>query len=152
VWVVGDVFERDLRAVAVGDSATITTTAYPGEPFVGRVGHISAVIDPTTRTAKVRVSVPNAGGRLKPEMFASIAFGAREPSRVLIVPSTAAFTEDGRTFVYVAEGGGRFVRRAVEVAQTAGAERRVLSGLQAGERVVVDGVLLMRQEEQSGAD
>jgi membrane fusion protein, heavy metal efflux system len=151
VWVVGDIFERDLQAVAVGDNAAITTTAYP-EPFAGRVTYISAVIDPATRTAKVRLSVANPSGRLKPEMFASIAFGARAHDRVLTVPSRAAFTEDGRTWVYIAEGRGRFVRRAIEVAQEAGDERRVLSGLQAGERVVVDGVLLIRQEEQRGAD
>jgi len=152
VWVVGDIFERDLQAVAVGDNATITTTAYPGEPFAGRVTYISAVIDPATRTVKVRLSVPNPNGRLKPEMFASIVFGARTHDRVLTVPSRAAFTEEGRTWVYIAQGQGRFVRRAIEVAQEAGDERRVLSGLQAGERVVVDGVLLIRQEEQRGAD
>jgi len=152
VWVVGDIFERDLQAVAVGDNATITTTAYPGEPFSGRVTYISAVIDPATRTVKVRLSVPNPNGRLKPEMFASIVFGARAHDRVLTVPSRAAFTEEGRTWVYIAQGQGRFVRRAIEVAQEAGDERRVLSGLQAGDRVVVDGVLLIRQEEQRGAD
>ena len=152
VWVVGDIFERDLQAVAVGDNATITTTAYPGEPFSGRVTYISAVIDPATRTVKVRLSVPNPNGRLKPEMFASIVFGARAHDRVLTVPSRAAFTEEGRTWVYIAQGQGRFLRRAIEVAQEAGDERRVLSGLQAGDRVVVDGVLLIRQEEQRGAD
>ena len=71
---------------------------------------------------------------------------------MLPVPSRAAFTEEGRTWVYIAQGQGRFVRRAIEVAQEAGDERRVLSGLQAGDRVVVDGVLLIRQEEQRGAD
>ena len=152
MWVVGDIFERDLQAVAIGDTATITTTAYPGEPFTGRVTYISAVIDPATRTAKVRLSVPNPSGRLKPEMFASIAFRARAHDKVLTVPSRAAFTEDGRTWVYIAEGQGRFIRRAVEIAQEAGDERRVLSGLRVGEHVVVDGVLLVRQEEQRGAD
>src|SRR5204862_5802693 len=73
VWVMGDLFERDLRHVARGQTAAITSAAYPDEHFRGHVDYISDAIDPATRTAKVRVSVPNPGGRLKPEMFVSIA-------------------------------------------------------------------------------
>ncbi|PYR32812.1 MAG: hypothetical protein DMF92_00850 [Acidobacteria bacterium] len=151
VWVMGDIFERDLHLVTIGQVATVATTAYPGEQFRGRVDYISEVIDPATRTAKVRVSAPNRNGRLKPEMFASIALGVGEAERVLTVPSRAAFTQDGRTWVYLSTEPGRFVRRAIEVVQDEGTERRVLSGLRAGERVVVDGALLLRQEEEKRA-
>ncbi|MFI5178087.1 MAG: efflux RND transporter periplasmic adaptor subunit [Vicinamibacterales bacterium] len=151
VWVIGDLFERDLRLASVGQPASVTTAAYPGERFSGRVDYISEAIDPVSRTAKVRVSVANPNGRLKPEMFAAISLDVAERERVVTVPSSALFTEDGRTFVYVEASAGRFARRAVEVAPGDGPARRVLSGLRAGDRVVVDGALLLRQEEEQRA-
>ena len=151
VWVVGDVFEQDLRLVSVGQSASVSTTAYPGQTFQGRVNYISNALDPATRTAKVRVTVGNPGGRLKPEMFASITLGVSEHEKVLTVPARATFTEDGKTYVYTEVSPGRFTRRAIEIAGDPGDERRVLMGLHAGEKVVVDGALLLRQEEDKRA-
>jgi len=151
VWVMGEVFERDLHLVNAGDEATITTTAYPGERFTGRVNYVSEVIDPTTRTARVRVAVPNPRGRLKPEMFASIALGVGSSEPVLTVPASAVFTENGRSWVYVSTTGGHFVRRSIEVDQDEGADRRVLSGLRPGDRVVTAGALLLREEEEKRA-
>ncbi|OLE85472.1 MAG: hypothetical protein AUF76_00620 [Acidobacteria bacterium 13_1_20CM_2_65_9] len=148
VWVVGDVFERDLRLVTVGQTASITTAAYPGDRFQGRVNYISPAIDPATRTAKVRVSVDNPRGRLKPEMFAAIDLHVDAHERALTVPTAAIFMETGRSYVYVEVSPGRFARRPIEVVSGGGTERGVLSGLRAGDRVVVDGVLLLRQEEQ----
>jgi cobalt-zinc-cadmium efflux system membrane fusion protein len=147
VWVLGDVFERDLRLVAAGEQARITTAAYPGETFRGTIDYISDAIDPSTRTAKVRVKVPNTGNRLKPEMFASIALDVKH-ERAVSVPATAVLTEDEKSFVYVETAPGRFVRRRVDIAPAAGDERRVLNGIGRGERVVIDGALLLRQEEE----
>jgi RND family efflux transporter MFP subunit len=151
VWVFGDVFERDLHAVSIGQTASITAAAYPGERFEGRVNYISDAIDPATRTAKVRVTVANGGGRLKPEMFATVSLDVASHERVTMVPSGAVFTEGGRTYVYVEAGSGRFSRRAVDVAAGEGPLRLVRSGLRAGERVVVDGAVLLRQEESRRA-
>jgi membrane fusion protein, heavy metal efflux system len=151
VWVMGDVFERDLHLVNSGDEATITTTAYPGERFTGRVNYVSDVIDPMTRTAKVRVSVPNPSGRLKPEMFASITLGVGASSPALTVPASAVFTENGRSWVYVSTEPGHFARRSIEVDQDEGADRRVLNGLRAGDHVVTAGALLLREEEAKRA-
>jgi cobalt-zinc-cadmium efflux system membrane fusion protein len=151
VWVLGDIFEIDLHRVAVGEAAAVTTAAYPDETFNGRVDFISPVIDPATRTAKIRVSVPNPRQRLKPEMFANITLSGGTPERAVAVPSSAAFTEGGRSWVFVPVGDRQFVRRAVEIASDPGPEQRVLSGLRAGERVVTGGVLLLREEEK-GAD
>ncbi|HEY2907646.1 MAG TPA: efflux RND transporter periplasmic adaptor subunit [Vicinamibacterales bacterium] len=151
VWIVGDLFERDLRLVKIGAPATVTTAAYAGEPFRGRVSYISDSIDPATRAAKVRVAAANPGGRLKPEMFATVSLDLPEVERAITVPASAVFVDEGRSFVYVDAGGGRFERRVIEVADTPGADRRVLSGLRAGERVVVDGALLLRQEEDKKA-
>jgi cobalt-zinc-cadmium efflux system membrane fusion protein len=129
----------------------VTVSAYPGEEFQGRVDYISDAIDPATRTAKLRVRVPNPKSRLKPEMFASISVGVGETERVLMLPSRAAFIESGRTWVYVALGRGQFVRRPVELGLEEGMDRRILSGLKAGDRIVVDGALLLRQEEEKRA-
>jgi cobalt-zinc-cadmium efflux system membrane fusion protein len=148
VWVVGDVVERDLHLVALGDRAAVTTAAYPGEEFHGRVSYISDVIDPATRTAKVRIAVPNRNNRLKPEMFASIALAGTVDTRLIAVPSSAIFFEDGRAWVYVATGPRRFVRRAIDVAEEDGGRRRVRGGLDAGDQVVVAGALLLRNEEE----
>jgi cobalt-zinc-cadmium efflux system membrane fusion protein len=152
VWVLGDIVERDLRLVSVGDRASMTTTAYPGEEFQGRVNYISDVIDPATRTAKVRVAVPNRHNRLKPEMFASIVLGIGRAERVLTLPARALFTENGQTWVYVATAPRRFVRRAVELTDDEGDDRRVLNGLRDGERIVVSGALLLRREEEKRAE
>jgi membrane fusion protein, heavy metal efflux system len=151
VWVMGDLFERDLRLVDRGEPAAITTTAYPGETFKGHVDYISDTIDPSTRTAKVRVSVANPSGRLKPEMFVGITLQVADHVRAITVPSSAVFTEHGQSFVYVEVGHARFARRPIEVAQEDGTDRRVLSGLTPGDRVVVAGVLLLREEEQQRA-
>jgi cobalt-zinc-cadmium efflux system membrane fusion protein len=147
VWVMGEVFERDLHLVTAGDEATITTTAYPGERFTGRVNYVSDVIDPMTRTAKVRVSVPNPRSRLKPEMFASIALGVGASSPTLMVPASAVFTENGHSWVYVSTRAGHFARRSIEVDPDEGTDRRVLNGLRPGDRVVTGGALLLREEE-----
>jgi cobalt-zinc-cadmium efflux system membrane fusion protein len=151
VWVMGDLFERDLPLASIGQSATITTTAYGAETFQGRVNYISDAIDPATRTAKVRVSVANPGARLKPEMFAAISLEATGHRRVMTIPAAAVFVEDGRSYVYTEIDRGTFVRRAVDVAAGEGSERRVLGGLRAGERIVVDGALLLRQREEKRA-
>jgi len=148
VWVVGDVFERDLHLVTLGQPASVTTAAYPGESFRGRINYISDSLDPATRSAKVRVSVPNRGGRLKPEMFASIALDIASPSaRVITIPSSAIFVEDGRTYVYAEVGTRTYARRPIEVSPGEGPDRRVVDGLKAGDRIVITGALLLRQQE-----
>ncbi len=151
VWVVGDLFERDLRLVTIGRQAAITAAAYPGEQFSGRVNYVSDTIDPATRTAKVRVSVANPGSRLKPEMFATVTLGLADTERVVTVPARAVFSEDGRTFVYAAVGNARFARRPVQLGPEEGDDRRVLGGLAVGDRIVTDGALLIRQEEEKRA-
>ena len=148
VWVMGDVFERDLRLVTTGQPAAVTAAAYPGERFQGRVNYISDSIDPATRTAKVRVSVANPGARLKPEMFAAVELHVAERQRTLTVPIAAVFTENGRSYVYVEAGSARFERRPIQIEEGDGSDRRVSSGLRPGDKVVVDGALLLRQEEQ----
>jgi membrane fusion protein, heavy metal efflux system len=145
------VFERDLHLLALGRPAIVTVAAYPGEQFDGRIDYISDAIDPATRTAKLRIRVSNSKSRLKPEMFASISVGVGEPEHILTVPSRAAFSESGRTWIYLAVAPGRFIRRSVDLGPEENAERRILGGLQLGDRIVVEGALLLRQEEEKRA-
>jgi cobalt-zinc-cadmium efflux system membrane fusion protein len=147
VWVLADVFERDLHLVSVGQTAEVTTAAYPEQRFVAHVSHINDVVDPTTRTVKVRFLVSNPGARLKPEMFASATLFLNQSARGLTVPAKAVFTEGGRNFVYVGVGERQFVRRPVEVSPDGSGRLRVSQGLKPGEKIVSDGALLLRQQE-----
>jgi RND family efflux transporter MFP subunit len=149
VWVQADVFERDLRNIVVGQKADLTTAAYPDEHFIAQVTHIGSVVDAQTRTAKVRVLVANRDARLKPGMFTSVSLSLPPAASSLTVPAKAVFVENGKSFAYVQvrAGSPEFVRRDVD-AVASGAERlRIISGLSAGDRVVSDGVLLLRQLE-----
>lgn len=146
VWVLADIFERDLHLVSTKQKAEVTTAAYPDQRFVAHVARINDVVDPSSRTVKVRFLVTNADGRLKPEMFAQVTLFLQESEQILQVPSTTVFTEGGTSFAYVQTNEGRFIRRPVAV-EPHGDMLRVLDGLQAGEQVVIDGALLVRLEE-----
>ena len=147
VWVLADIFERDLRFVSVGNRADVTADAYPDEHFSARVFRINDVVDPNTRAVKVRFLVTNPAQRLKPEMFASARIALTEAQRAIFIPPGAVFTDSGRSYAYVAASDGEFEQRQIEVSQDAGGRLRVVNGLQAGENIVVDGVLLIHAEQ-----
>ena len=147
VWVQGDLFERDLRHIAIGQYVEVTTAAYPTDRFGALVSHVGAVVDTQTRTAKVRFLVANPNGRLKPGMFASIALYLPNSGSSLTLPAKAVFVENGRTFAYVKVGPQEFARREIETVRSDRDRLRVTHGIEAGEHVVSDGVLLLRQLE-----
>jgi cobalt-zinc-cadmium efflux system membrane fusion protein len=147
VWVQADVFERDLRNISAGQAAEVVAAAYPNDRFSAHVARIGSVIDPQTRTAKVRFAVANQLGRLKPGMYTSISLYLPASAGALTIAAKAAFVEQGRMFAYVESGPQQFVRREIETAATDSDRLRVVRGLKVGERVVSDGVLLLRQLE-----
>ena len=147
VWVQGDIFEHDLRHIAIGQYADVTTAAYPTDRFGARVSRVGAVVDSQTRTAKVRFLVANPDGRLKPGMFASIALHLPDSGSSLTVPAKAVFVENGRTFAYIKVGPQEFARREIETVRSDRDRLRVTGGIEAGAQVVSDGVLLLRQLE-----
>jgi len=152
VWVLADIFERDLHLIQVGQRAEVTTAAYPDQRFVANVSRINDVVDPATRTVKVRFLVSNQGGRLKPEMFASVTLFLHRTEPALTLPAQAVFTEGDRNYIFVSEGERRFKRREVQIQPDAPGRLRVTSGLKAGEKVISEGVLLVRQlQMQQGA-
>jgi len=113
VWVLCDVYENDLGIVGLGDAAEIRLNAYPDKVFRGVVQDISRVLDPTTRSAKVRVVLPNPDGSLRPGMFTIATFRSRHMRPRLVVPTTAIMRLQDRDWIFLKEGDRRF--RRVEV-------------------------------------
>lgn len=147
VWVQADVFERDIHSIAAGQKADVTTAAYPEDHFGAQVSRIGTVVDPQTRTAKMRFVVVNPGLRLKPGMFTEATVQLRQSTAALTAPAKAIFVENGKSYAYVQGGTSQFSRREVSTVAGSGTRVRVTSGLAAGERVVTDGVLLLRSLE-----
>jgi len=146
LWVLADIYENDLHRIRVGQKAEVTTAAYPDERFMATISRISDVVDPTTRTVKVRFLVSNPAARLKPEMFASVKIFLNEAGTALTLPAGAVFTENGNNYVYVQTGTNEFTRRPVEVSPDPSGRLRVVSGLKAGENVVSERAILVHQE------
>jgi cobalt-zinc-cadmium efflux system membrane fusion protein len=151
VWVQADVFERDLHSIAAGQKADVTTAAYPDDHFSAQVARVGTVVDAQTRTAKIRFVTANPGLRLKPGMFTTATLQIPGVDTALTAPAKAVFVEDGRSFMYVQTGAGEFERREVEVV-AAGANRvHVMRGIAVGDRIVSEGVLLLRARETDGS-
>jgi membrane fusion protein, heavy metal efflux system len=136
LWILCDVYENDLPKIALGQAATIYANAYPGRPLTGRVSDIEPVLDPSIRTAKVRVELPNPGF-LKIGMFVTATFQSKEKQRHTVVPATAVLHLRDRDWVYVAAGDSRFRRVEVHAGQMlSGNRQELLSGLTVGQAVV----------------
>jgi cobalt-zinc-cadmium efflux system membrane fusion protein len=143
VLVTSDVPENALRLIKVGEPVDMTLDAYPGESFRGRVARLSDTLDPKTRTIKAMIELDNARGRLRPEMFARIRL-SEAVREMPVLPVGAIIQGEGRNVVYVELSKGRFEERQVEIGSRVGDAVAVLSGVNPGERVVVDGVMLLR--------
>lgn len=148
VWVVGNVYEKDLAAVPAGLSVRITAEAYPEETWQGKISNVSDVVDAATHTVKLRVVLENGRHKLKPDMFVTIHV-QRPASRVAVVPSAAVLHEGNVAFVMVQSPGnaGKFEKRTVEVQQSGPQETLVRSGLQPGDVIASSGAELLREEE-----
>ena len=148
--VVAEVYERDLSRVSKGTPVTVTVEAYPDETFSGTIVYVGDVVDPTTRTIKVRCNVTNHDLKLKPEMFARVRLKTGSSTPVLALPKQAVIEVGGQAFVFVQAADGRYVRRPVVTGTMSGDSIEIREGLQAGERVVVKGALLLKSEQEKG--
>jgi membrane fusion protein, heavy metal efflux system len=148
VWAVGDLYEQDFAAVGVGSEAVVTAPAYPGLALRGRVAYVDPRVDAATRTAKVRVEVPNGDGRLRLGMYVTLAFTTRSGGRTVVVPRAAVQTLGDRHVVYLPtkDDEGRFIQRSVKLGPPIADGYGVLSGLQPGEVVVTEGIFFLRAE------
>ncbi len=147
VWVYAQVFEADLGRIKVGDQASITVASFPGQTFQGRVSFIWPEVDQTTRTAKVRLEIPNPELKLSLGMFVNVRIDL-SMGRQLAIPASGVFQSGTRQIAFVNHGGGSFEPRDIEVGARAGDDFIVLKGLEAGERIVTSANFLIDSESQ----
>jgi membrane fusion protein, heavy metal efflux system len=141
VWVTAMVPERDVASVSKNEDADVSLVAYPDRVLHGKVLFISAVIEPDSRRSKVRIAFPNADYALKPNMYATVTLTGPPRSQVML-PSSALLMNNDRTSVFVATAPWTFERRTVDTLLEEGTSVAILSGVAAGEQVVVKGGIL----------
>ena len=149
----GTSMSRIFGRVRVGSEATLMTPAYPELRLKSRASYIDPRIDPQTRTAKVRVEVPNAEGYLRLGMYLTITFTTAGGTPVVVVPRAAVQTIGARQVVFVAVEGeeGRFIQRTVDLGRILGESYTVVKGLEPGEVVVTEGSFFLRAESLRNA-
>ena len=145
VWLNAAVPEAQAGAVRIGQSATATFTAFPGETFGGRIIAILPTAQADSRTLTVRIELANRGGRLRPGMFAQVALGG-DARPALLVPSEAVIRTGTRTIVMLATGDGRYHPAEVRAGREGGGQTEILEGLAVGEKVVASGQFLLDSE------
>ena len=145
VWVVGELYEKDLSLARRGTAAKITLAALPDKSWSGTISNVSDVLDPNTRTLKARVVLPNPQHMFKPEMFATIHLVGRR-QELMTVPTTAILHEGSDTFVMVKKSDGTYEKRNVTIANTTSEKTEIASGLRPGEMIVTSGAELLRGE------
>jgi cobalt-zinc-cadmium efflux system membrane fusion protein len=148
VWILCDVYENDLAHVQVGETAEIRLNAYPNQVFTGRISNVLPILDPTIRTAKVRIEVRNPG-MMRVGMFVSATFHGQKKETHTVVPATAILHLHDRDWVYIPDGEKRF-RRVNVVAGTSlpNNSQEILSGVQPGQQVVSNALVLQSTVEQ----
>jgi len=149
VWVQSQVYEQDLAFVSLGQEATVSLSYMPDRKFRGRVTYIYPTIDDRTRTARVRMEFHNPGYFLKPGMFTTVELDAELTPSAVLAPDSAVLRSGEKNTVFVALDGGHFEPRVVVLGpRSVGDSYQVLSGLKAGERVVVSGQFMLDSESQ----
>jgi RND family efflux transporter MFP subunit len=149
VWVVADVYENDFARVTIGTSAHVTTPAYPNLVLQGRVSYIDPQVSAASRTAKVRIEVPNARGELRLGMFVEVLLAA-DGRASAVIPRSAVQNVGDRSVVYLVDPAhsGQFVEREVRLGPPAGEQFPVLAGVGVGDAVVSRGSFSVRAERE----
>ena len=146
VWILADVYELDLPFVRAGQSAQVTI-ASSDQRLTGRVTFVAPVVDESTRTAKVRIELPNPGGLLKPEMYANVTL-QKPVANAITVPDSAVMQTGTRSIVFVQTAPGQFTPREVQTGMKAEGLYEIRSGVQTGETVVADANFLVDSESR----
>jgi cobalt-zinc-cadmium efflux system membrane fusion protein len=149
VWIDANVFEKDLQRVRPGQEVRLTVPAFPQSTFTGRVIFVDNVVDPETRTVKVRTEVANPDGRLKPDMFANVQIITNVNRAAISIPQAAVLNDEGKTIVFVAEGSG-YTKRQVQAGIQNNDRVEIVDGLNAGDKVVVKGNYLLLEQSRPG--
>jgi Cu(I)/Ag(I) efflux system membrane fusion protein len=145
VWVVADIYEYEMPVIKVGDTAKIQLTYFPGKEIISKIDFVSPILSAETRTAQVRFSIPNVGGKLKPGMFSDVELKINLGKK-LAVPSEAVIDTGLRQIVYVDKGDGYFEPRAITTGLKTDRFVEVLAGLRAGEKVASSANFLIDSE------
>lgn len=149
VWVVCDVYENDLAQVRVGEEADVRIDAFPGKVLTGHISDVGAILDPSLRTAKVRIQVPNPSSLLRIGMFATATLRGAKAQDALVVPADAILRLHDRDFVFVPSGSsGSFTRVAVQAGGTLAGDAVIVTGLHEGQQVVSNALELENATEQ----
>jgi Cu(I)/Ag(I) efflux system membrane fusion protein len=150
VWVEGQVFEKDMGAIRLGQRARVTFEAYPGEVFDAGVTFVYPSVAMESRTGRVRLALANPGGRLKPGMYARVELEVGGAQEALMIPRSAVHTTGERSLVFVRQADGSLAHREVTGGRITGDDVEVLSGLAAGEVVVASANFLIDAESSMG--
>ena len=146
VWVEGEVFERDLAAVRLGQRVTAQIDALPGMSRSGLITYIYPSLNPDTRTVRVRIQLPNPGIQLKPGMYATLTWQTSTSTPTLSVPRTSVIATGQRNLVFIKRSDGMLEPRAVDVASATGDRIEILRGLSPGDTVVASATFLVDAE------
>ena len=149
VWIDADVFEKDLQRVRPGQEVKLTVPALPQTTFTGRVIFVDSVVNPDTRTVKVRTEVANPDGRLKPDMFANVQIVTDVNRAAISIPQSAVLNDEGKTVVFVADGNS-FKKRQVQAGIQNNDRVEIVDGVTAGDKVVVKGNYLLLEQSRPG--
>jgi hypothetical protein len=147
VWLLADVYENELRNVRVGMPASLTLNAFPNREFKGKVLFVDPLLDPQTRTVKVRLAFPNPSGDMRPEMFGEVVLHG-QPRQGLRIPEDALIDSGTEKIVFVVVGEGKFQPRKVRLGDVAGNNVEVASGVAEGEEVVTRANFLIDSESK----
>jgi cobalt-zinc-cadmium efflux system membrane fusion protein len=144
VWVLVNVYQKDLPYVHVGDAVTIQTDAYPDD-FHGRISYVAASLDPNTRTLQARIETSNPGDKLKKDMYVVATVNAGTIPNAIALPDAAVLRDsENQPFVYAAASSNQFGRRSVTLSESLNGQTEITSGLKAGDRVIGNGSLFLQ--------
>jgi membrane fusion protein, heavy metal efflux system len=144
VWVLVNVYQKDLPYVRVGDQVAIQTDTYP-ETFHGRIAYVAASLDPSTRTLQARIETHNPGEKLKKDMYVVATVNAGTIPNAIALPDAAVLRDtENQPFVYAAASANQFGRRTVTLGESLNGQTQITSGLSAGDRVIGNGSLFLQ--------
>lgn len=152
VWVDAEVFERQAQWVIAGSDAIMTIDAISGQTWQGKVDYVYPILDPKTRTLRVRLRFPNPNSELKPNMFANVALQPVTEESVLTIPRSSVIRSGGMSRVVLAEGDGKYRSARINVGREAGDRLEVLAGLTQQDRVVTSAHFMLDSESSLTAD
>ncbi|MDO8724083.1 MAG: efflux RND transporter periplasmic adaptor subunit [Syntrophales bacterium] len=150
LWVVIDVYEKDISRLRVGTGVKVSVTTFPDKVFKGNISYVADVVDEKTRTEKARVTIGNASGLLKPGMFATVGIVFDKTEKTLVVPTSAVQREGEKTIVFVARDESTFEKRVVAIGPEVSGYHQALSGLKEGDKVVTKGAFILKSETMKG--